>query len=62
MCLNPITIFNRNPKSPYAPNASSIQVPCGKCLECRRAYQNMWLVRMAEEFRNHADCLFVTFI
>lgn len=60
MCLSPITIFNRNPKSPYAPNATSIQVPCGKCLECKRAYQNAWLVRLTEEFRNYHNCLFVT--
>lgn len=28
-----------------------MQVPCGKCLDCLRKYQNDWSVRMYEEFK-----------
>lgn len=45
MCYRPITI-----KDPAHPG-HYMQVPCGKCLDCRRKYQNALSNRMYEEFK-----------
>lgn len=45
MCYRPITIKDPNHPGHF------MQVPCGKCLDCRRKYQNALSNRMYEEFK-----------
>lgn len=45
MCYRPITI--KNPAT-----GDYMQVPCGKCLDCKRKYQNALSNRMWEEFKS----------
>lgn len=57
MCTQPITKMIRESKYslPY-----SVQVPCGKCLECLRDKQNEWVVRLYMESKYHSNILFFT--
>lgn len=45
MCYRPVTI--KNPAT-----GDFIKVPCGKCLDCLRKYQNQWSIRMYEEYKS----------
>lgn len=57
MCLNPITRrVSTNPNTPIY----SVQVPCGKCLECLKKYQNDWSIRIFEHLQSVGLGLFVT--
>lgn len=42
MCYNPITIK-------AADGVHEMKVPCGHCLACLKAYQQMWVARLEEE-------------
>ena len=58
MCLNPITLkpqFNKHDGKFH-----SYTVPCGKCLDCKRQYQNSWYIRMYEEAKRHSNIIFFT--
>lgn len=57
MCLNPIT----RRYSPAFGEIMSLEVPCGKCLECLKKYQNDWTIRMYEEILYRKKCSFLTF-
>jgi len=37
-----------------------IEVPCGRCMECKRSKGNEWRVRLSEEIRQRKDGVFVT--
>ena len=37
-----------------------VTVPCGKCIECLKAYQNEWMVRMYHESLHWKFCEFIT--
>jgi len=37
-----------------------IEVPCGRCMECKRSKANEWRVRLSEEIRQRKDGVFVT--
>lgn len=50
MCTSPITIRYTNIHT-LSTRFRSIQVPCGKCCECQKRYQNDWALRINEEFR-----------
>lgn len=61
MCTSPITIRYTNVHT-LATRFRSIQVPCGKCCECKKRYQNDWSLRMNEELRAYGYvATFVTF-
>lgn len=61
MCTSPITIRYANIHT-LATRFRSIQVPCGKCCECKKRYQNDWSLRMNEELRAFGyKATFVTF-
>lgn len=56
-CINPVTIKkNLDPK--LFPNG--LQVPCGKCIQCRIQKRSEWSIRCLHELDNHADSVFVT--
>lgn len=50
MCTSPITIRYTNIHT-LATRFKSIQVPCGKCMECKKRYQNDWMLRINEEIK-----------
>lgn len=57
MCLAPFSKQIRNhPQSPVY----SIQVPCGKCVECIKQYQNGWIVRLFCEALQHPNVIMFT--
>lgn len=55
MCLSPITIKVDNYEGVH-----SIQVPCGKCVECLKTKQNDYMVRIYEEMMQVPKSCFVT--
>lgn len=68
MCLSPISIKLPDTcvSATYRRLTGQINrlsrqlVPCGHCLECLKAYQNSWKVRLIEESKMHKYCHFVT--
>lgn len=50
MCTSPITIRYTNIHT-LSTRFRSILVPCGKCCECKKRYQNDWALRINEELR-----------
>lgn len=61
MCTSPITIRYSNIHT-YSTRFKSIQVPCGKCCECKKKYQNDWMLRINEEIKSCGyKAVFVTF-
>lgn len=52
MCVSPITIRYTNVFT-KGTGYKSIQVPCGKCVECLKKYQNDWMLRINEEIKHH---------
>lgn len=57
MCIKPITLKSCGTKWS---SARYIQVPCGKCIECKIQYQNSWFIRLYEESKNHKHIIFFT--
>lgn len=55
MCTNPISIRQHGITGEHC-----INVPCGKCLECKRSYQNHWYVRMCEQLKESGKAVFFT--
>lgn len=53
MCVKPIPIRSGATRKVHL-------VPCGKCIECRRAYQNEWIFRLSQEMKHCPVPLFVT--
>lgn len=55
MCVNPITI--KNPANPRR----GMVIPCGVCLECKKKYQNSWVIRLEEQMKEcNYKCVFFT--
>lgn len=52
MCTSPVTIRYSNSLT-GATGFKSILVPCGKCMDCRRRYQNDWAFRISEELKSY---------
>lgn len=52
MCVNPY-IAKRKDGTP-------VPVPCGKCLDCRKQYQNEWIFRLTQEAKRSVCPCFVT--
>lgn len=50
MCTSPITIRYSNLRT-ITTGWRSIQVPCGKCCECKKQYQDSWSIRIYEELK-----------
>lgn len=53
MCVRPVAIRDPKTRKVYL-------VPCGKCLECRRDYQNEWIFRLSQEMKHCPVPIFVT--
>lgn len=57
MCTRPVTIRIRRK---FTGRVESVAVPCGKCSECLRDYQNAWYVRFVQEFVSDYKAVFFT--
>ena len=55
MCLTPVSI-----KVQKKGQIKIQQVPCGKCLECVKRFQNHWRMRLSEEAKQWRYCYFLT--
>lgn len=55
MCLRPVNIYYDDALGRHA-----LQVPCGKCPECLKAYQDSWKVRLCHEFEKYKKAVFFT--
>lgn len=55
MCLSPRSI---KVSSIYI--NQFIEIPCGKCIECLKQYQDNWMVRLYYESTQHTKITFVT--
>lgn len=61
MCIRPLRIRNKkylpsrknnyNPPVPTDERLRYIEVPCGKCYECRKRKANAWSIRLIEEIK-----------
>lgn len=56
MCVAPIPLKNHTAKhsfnKPFSGAKSDIiNVPCGKCVECRKTHVNGWIFRLSNEFK-----------
>ena len=54
-CLHPIRIKVDNSQGVHYK-----EVPCGKCVECMKRYQNSWYVRFIEQCKEMPKCIFFT--
>lgn len=55
MCTHPIVVNVSGKKAGFR------LLPCGKCNECAKKYQNDWMIRLNEQFKNSGSkALFVT--
>ncbi len=64
-CLNPLCIKNPAKDESLLQDSlycKSILVPCGKCIECRKARASEWRFRLRKEVElgSHRNCFFVT--
>lgn len=58
MCYNPLTITIKEPNA--TGGIRRVAVPCGKCFQCLRDYQNSWSIRIQEEFNHYGYGYFFT--
>jgi hypothetical protein len=61
MCLTPINLKKETLKQKFNDSYHMQQVPCGRCLECRKLRVNSWYVRLSEEKSVSESAYFVTF-
>lgn len=59
--LMPITGQDNNGWNVYDTRVGSVQIPCGHCIECRKAKARGWAVRLMEEIKDWEYMYFVTF-
>ena len=52
MCVNPYIAVKKD--------GTPIPVPCGKCLDCRKQWQNEWIFRLTQECKRSVCPCFVT--
>lgn len=52
MCVNPYIAIRKD--------GSPVAVPCGKCLDCRKAFQTEWIFRLEQEAKRTICPCFIT--
>lgn len=60
MCITPIQLKKETVMSKLKDTYRMQQVPCGKCIDCRKARVNSWYVRLLEEKKISTSAHFVT--
>lgn len=61
MCLMPIQLKKETIKQKIADTYHMQQVPCGKCLECKKRRVNSWYVRLKSQLDDCDNAYMVTF-
>lgn len=59
MCTSPISVRYSNSKT-GSTGFRSILVPCGKCAECKKAYQSAWTVRLMKHLQSVGSVIYFT--
>lgn len=60
MCLTPIQLKKETVKQKIADKYHMQQVPCGKCLECKKRRVNSWFVRLKNQLEDCENAYMVT--
>lgn len=60
MCVTPLQLSKDGNSSSLRDTYKMQQVPCGKCLDCKKARVNSWYVRLLEEKKISSSAKFVT--
>lgn len=60
MCTTPIQLMKETATQKIRDSYRMQQVPCGKCLDCKKARVNSWYVRLLEEKKISTSAHFVT--
>lgn len=60
MCYTPVILKKTKDYQTIKDTYFTQQVPCGQCLECRRARQHSWYVRLNAELKNSYTAKFIT--
>lgn len=60
MCLTPINLKKETVKQQLADTYHMTQVPCGRCIECRKLRVNSWFARLKYELDNCKNAFFIT--
>lgn len=61
MCLTPVYLKKTTIKQRMMNSYQMQQVPCGKCLECKKQRSSSWYLRLKTELKTCDSALFVTF-
>ena len=59
-CPTPISIKDKSDANPKGKASKRIQVPCGRCGNCRRARRNQWAFRLKQELKDSENAYFIT--
>lgn len=60
MCLTPVNLKKETIKQKLNDDYFTQQVPCGRCLECRKGRVNSWFVRLNNELSVARSAYFIT--
>jgi len=60
MCISPVTLKREGVMKSFIDNYHMMQVPCGKCFECRKARINSWYLRLLIEKESSTSAYFCT--
>lgn len=60
MCISPVILKKSKIRHFDNDDFQQLQVPCGKCLECRKARVNSWFVRLENEMKRSSSAYFFT--
>lgn len=60
MCLTPIFLKKETAKQRMLDSYFMQEVPCGRCLECRKLRTNSWYVRLKNEMSESISAIFLT--
>jgi len=60
MCITPINLKKETWKQKLSDTYMMQQVPCGRCIECRKLRVNSWFVRLQNEKDHSSSAHFVT--
>lgn len=61
MCFTPIELSKETWTQKLRDNYKMQQVPCGRCLECKKMRVNAWHARLMQELKTADSASFVTF-
>lgn len=61
MCVTPVILKKSKLKHTFTDDFTHLQVPCGKCIECRKQRVNSWYVRLENELKRSDTAYFCTF-